>query len=104
MLKHHNLFLVGLMGSGKTDIGRYLAQKLNLSFYDTDDEIEKAAKMDIPTLFNKEGEQNFRHREKKIIEQLTQLHGIVLATGGGVVMEAINRDFLQKNGTVVYLQ
>ena len=88
-----NLFLVGLMGAGKTTIGRQLARRLKLTFIDSDHEIES----DI------EGETGFRKRERDVIDELTQQHGVVLATGGGAVLDKRNRNHLSERGIVVYL-
>lgn len=99
-----NIFLVGLMGAGKTTIGRQLAKALRWPFYDSDKAIEEKTGVDIPTIFEFEGEEGFREREQKMIQQLTQLQGIVLATGGGVVIREENRRLLKQHGFVVYLQ
>jgi shikimate kinase len=77
-----NIFLIGPMGAGKTTIGRQLAHNLACDFIDSDREIEERTGVDIPTIFEFEGEQGFREREAAVIDELTQLHGIVLATGG----------------------
>ncbi len=98
-----NIFLVGPMGSGKTAVGKQLAKLLHVPFYDSDAEIEKIAGVDIPYIFEKEGEDQFRKRECEVIENLTQLEGIVLATGGGAIMAETNRDNLRSRGKVVYL-
>ena len=92
------------MGAGKTTIGRQLALVLRLPFYDSDKAIEENTGVDIPTIFEYEGENGFRNREQSMIAQLTELEGIVLATGGGVVLREENRKALQNNGFVVYLQ
>lgn len=92
------------MGAGKTTIGRQLAKTLRWPFYDSDKAIEERTGVDISTIFEFEGEGGFRDREEKMILQLTQLRGIVLATGGGVVIREKNRNLLKKNGFVVYLQ
>ena len=99
-----NLFLIGPMGVGKTTIGRVLAELLNLEFYDSDREIEASTGADIPWIFDVEGEGGFRVREARMIEQLSQKQQIVLATGGGAVLAAENREFLQQRGVVVYLR
>lgn len=98
-----NVFLVGPMGAGKTTIGRLLAKEMNLEFVDSDLEIEARTGADIAWIFDVEGEQGFRAREKKVIEELTQRKKIVLATGGGVVLDPENRKFLHSRGVVVYL-
>ncbi|HZV99119.1 MAG TPA: shikimate kinase AroK [Methylophilaceae bacterium] len=99
-----NIFFVGLMGAGKTTIGRLLAKHLDKSFYDTDHEIEKRTGVNIPLIFEVEGEAGFRKRETQVIEELSQMQNIILATGGGAVLKAENRSNLKKNGTVIYLR
>lgn len=99
-----NIFLVGLMGAGKTTIGRALAKKLNKVFIDSDHEIEARTGVSIPLIFEIEGEESFRQRETEVIRDLSGRHGIVLATGGGAVMRAENREYLKNRGTVVYLR
>lgn len=96
--------MIGLMGAGKTTIGRQLAKSLMVPFYDSDKAIEESTGVDIPTIFEFEGEEGFRDREQKMIQKLTQLHGIVLATGGGAILREENRKLLKENGYVVYLQ
>jgi shikimate kinase len=98
-----SIFLVGPMGSGKTAVGRRLAQALGLAFIDSDDEIEARAGVDIPFIFEREGEAGFRDRERKAIDELTARPGIVLATGGGSAMDPGNRACLHDRGFVVYL-
>lgn len=104
MTRSENIYLVGLMGAGKTTIGRQLAKALKLPFYDSDKAIEERTGVDIPTIFEFEGEEGFRDREQKMIQQLTQMRGIVLATGGGAVLREENRRLLKENGFIVYLQ
>ncbi len=104
MTKSENIYLVGLMGAGKTTIGRQLAKNLGLPFYDSDKAIEESTGVDIPTIFEFEGENGFRDREQKMLQQLTQLNGIVLATGGGAILREENRQLLKENGFIVYLQ
>jgi shikimate kinase len=99
-----NIFFVGLMGAGKTTVGRYLAKNLGLDFYDTDQEIEKRTGVRVPTIFEMEGEAGFRKREVSMIDELTQLPNIVLATGGGAVLSADNRQHLASRGHVIYLR
>lgn len=91
------------MGSGKSTIGRQLARMLKLDFEDTDHEIQNRTGVDIPTIFDFEGEAGFRHREKQVIDELTQRDGLVLATGGGAVMDPDNRRNLSSRGLVIYL-
>lgn len=91
------------MGAGKTTVGRYLAELLNRQFIDSDHEIEARTGASIPWIFEKEGELGFRQREKAVISALTQLSNIVLATGGGAVTQAENRQHLHARGIVVYL-
>ncbi|MEH6472836.1 MAG: shikimate kinase AroK [Halopseudomonas sp.] len=98
-----NLFLIGPMGAGKSTIGRLLAQELQLTFVDSDKEIEERAGADIPWIFDVEGESGFRKREVNIIDELTLDSDIVLATGGGAILDSDNRRRLQSRGTVVYL-
>lgn len=98
-----NIFLVGPMGAGKTTVGRYLARILNKKFYDSDREIELRTGVTIPVIFDIEGELGFRQRERKIIAELTQLNNIILATGGGAVLDTANRRELASQGTVIYL-
>jgi len=99
-----NIFFVGLMGAGKTTVGRLLAKSLDMLFYDTDHEIERRTGVRIPVIFEVEGEAGFRRREAAMIEELSQLPGVVLATGGGAVLLQENRENLKKNGTVIYLR
>ncbi|HKU87466.1 MAG TPA: shikimate kinase [Casimicrobiaceae bacterium] len=98
-----NLFLVGLMGAGKTTLGRQLARRLDKRFVDADHELEARLGVSIPTIFEIEGEDGFRDREESIIDELTRMSGIVLATGGGAVLRSISRARLRENGTVLYL-
>ena len=92
------------MGSGKTAVGRQLARNLGLRFVDSDREIETRSGVSIDFIFDKEGEDGFRRREREMLAELTLLSGVVLATGGGTIMDADNRRCLASNGTVVYLQ
>jgi len=103
MLKTDNIFLVGPMGVGKSTIGKKLAKKLGKKFVDSDREIEKRTGAAIRLIFDLEGEQGFRERESKLIDELTRDNGIVLATGGGAVLAAANRDILNSRGVVVFL-
>jgi len=104
MLSKPNVFLIGPMGSGKTAVGRHLARLFHFTFYDSDADIEAKTGVDIAFIFEKEGEAGFRMREKESIERLTRLESIVLATGGGAVIEADNRRVLAERGIVVYLE
>ncbi|WP_432381183.1 bifunctional shikimate kinase/3-dehydroquinate synthase AroKB [Duganella sp. P38] len=99
-----NVFLVGLMGAGKTTIGRILARKLGLTFIDSDHEIEARTGASIPWIFEIEGEASFRRREADVIRELSAQQGLVLATGGGAILNADNRAFLKARGTVIYLR
>lgn len=103
MTRPLNLYLVGPMGAGKSTIGKYLAKELNIEFHDTDQVIEERSGADIGWIFDIEGEAGFRKRERQIIDELTQRVGIVLATGGGAILDPENRDRLAARGTVVYL-
>ena len=103
-LKRGNLFLVGPMGAGKTTVGRELARHLHLEFQDSDHEIERRTGVSIPLIFELEGEAGFRAREKAVLAELVQHEHVVLATGGGVVLDPANRAGLATHGTVVYLR
>jgi shikimate kinase len=103
MLPNRNIFLIGPMGSGKTAVGRHLARLFRLTFHDSDADIEAKTGVDIAFIFEKEGEAGFRIRERESIERLTRLQSIVLATGGGAVIEPENRRLLAERGVVVYL-
>jgi shikimate kinase len=98
-----SLFLTGPMGAGKSTIGRQLAKQLGLPFHDSDHEIESRTGVDIPLIFELEGEAGFRKREATVIDELTRLPNIVLATGGGAVLDPANRDHLKTRGRVIYL-
>jgi len=104
MQRAGNLYLVGMMGAGKTTVGRTLARRLKLRFVDSDHEIEARCGVKIPVIFEIEGEAGFRARETQVVAELTALDGIVLATGGGVVLLEENRSLLAARGTVVYLR
>jgi shikimate kinase len=99
----NNIFLVGPMGAGKSTIGRQVATLLGLDFDDTDHEIQRRTGVDIPTIFDFEGEEGFRKRESAVIDDLTQRGGLVLATGGGSILNPENRRNLSSRGFVVYL-
>jgi shikimate kinase len=98
-----NYYLVGLMGAGKTTVGKALARRLGLSFVDSDHEIEARTGVRISTIFELEGEAGFRQREEAVIAALVERPGIVLATGGGAVLSARTRAALRQWGTVIYL-
>ena len=98
-----NIFLVGLMGAGKTSVGKLLARRLGKAFSDCDQEIERSTGVRIPVIFEIEGEAGFRARERRIVAELAQRSGIVLATGGGAVLAPENRSALHEHGIVVYL-
>jgi shikimate kinase len=104
MLKSNNIFLVGPMGAGKTTIGTYLAKGLQMQFFDSDQVIEARSGVDIRWIFDVEGEEGFRRREITIVDELTLMRGIVLATGGGTVLSEENRRNLTARGVVVYLE
>jgi shikimate kinase len=98
-----NIFLVGLMGSGKTTVGRQLARRLGKTFYDTDLEIERRTGVRVALIFEIEGEPGFRARETQIVDALTALEDVVVATGGGAVLDSTNRARLASRGFVIYL-
>lgn len=102
-LRRGNLFLVGLMGAGKTTLGRQLARRLDKRFIDADHELEARLGVSIPTIFELEGEAGFRDREEAMIDELTRMTNIVLATGGGAVTRPASRARLRESGTVLYL-
>ena len=102
-MKHRSVFLIGLMAVGKSSVGRQLADELGYAFYDSDHEVEARAGAEIAWIFDVEGEDGFREREMQIIDELTPMDGIVLATGGGVVLREENRDVLSDRGYVAYL-
>ncbi len=103
MAKSDNIFLIGPMGAGKTTIGRQIAKNLGVDFADSDHEIEQRTGASIPLIFEIEGEEGFRRREREVIGDLTRRKGIVLATGGGAVLDTANRNHLAGRGTVIYL-
>lgn len=104
MTPARNIFLIGPMGSGKSAVGRRLATLLDQDFYDSDTEIERRTGVDIPYIFEREGEAGFRQRETETLDALTQLQGIVLATGGGAILAAENRRWLAERGCTIYLE
>ncbi len=99
-----NIILVGLMGAGKSTIGRNLAKHLHKDFFDSDRVIEERTGVDIATIFEIEGEQGFRDREEQVIKELCEMNNIILATGGGCVLREQNRKNMQKSGHVIYLR
>jgi len=103
MSQPQNLFLVGPMGAGKSAVGRQLAKLLKMQFVDSDDEIEDRTGVDIPFIFEKEGEAGFRAREAKVIDEVSARQGIVLATGGGAILDPESRSRLGARGFVIYL-
>ena len=104
MKKYKNIYLIGLMGSGKTTLGKILSKKLDKQFYDSDQVIEEKLGVNVPMIFEYEGEAGFREREKDILKELVSKQNIVLATGGGIILSESNRDLLAKNGIVIYLK
>lgn len=98
-----NVFLIGMMASGKTTVGRHVGKALALPFVDADQVIEQRAGADIGWIFDIEGEEGFRKREEAALDELTQREGVVLATGGGAVLREVNRQRLRARGAVVYL-
>ena len=104
MFGKSSIYLIGPMGSGKTAVGRALARSLGYPFHDSDAEVERRTGVDIPFIFEKEGEAGFRAREREAIEALTMVEPIVLATGGGAVLLPENRRHLAGRGCVVYLE
>lgn len=104
MAEKRNIFLIGPMGAGKSTIGRQLAQLLNMDFVDSDAEIEARAGADIDWIFDLEGEEGFRRRETRLLDELTQRQGTVISTGGGSILAKENRQYLSARGLVVYLK
>ena len=98
------LGLVGESGSGKTTLGKILSKKLDKTFFDSDQVIEEKLGVDVPMIFEYEGEAGFREREKEILKELVSKKNIILATGGGVILSKFNRDLLSENGIVIYLK
>lgn len=100
----NNIILIGLMGAGKTTVGKLLAKHLHKHFVDSDHEIERRTGVNIPLIFELEGEDGFRDREAAVVADLCKQRNIVLATGGGAVLREENRRRLREGGTVVYLR
>ncbi len=103
MTPHSRIFLIGPMGAGKTTVGRRLARLLKMRFVDCDQEIERRTGASISLIFDVEGEAGFRAREKRIVDELTQMEGVVLATGGGAILDPESRQALTSRGFVIYL-
>ncbi|QWD85398.1 shikimate kinase [Polynucleobacter asymbioticus] len=99
----NNIFLIGLMGAGKSTVGKLLAKKLGRRFLDADHVIEDRCGVKIPVIFEMEGEDGFRKREAQAIKDITAEPDVILATGGGAVLLPENRQFLSERGTVIYL-
>jgi shikimate kinase len=104
MKRYKNIYLIGLMGSGKTTLGKILSKKLEKIFIDSDQVIEEKLGVDVSMIFEYEGEEGFREREKDILQELVSKKNIVLATGGGIILSESNRDLLSENGIVIYLK
>ncbi|NLY13752.1 MAG: shikimate kinase AroK [Gammaproteobacteria bacterium] len=102
-MQTRNYILVGPMGAGKSTIGRLLAKELSLPFKDSDREIEERTGASIPLIFDVEGEAGFRDREQAVIAELCEQQGIVLATGGGAVLRAANRQAMSQSAVIIYL-
>ena len=100
----NNIFLIGLMGSGKTTIGKLLSKKLDKVFFDSDQVIEEELGVKVPLIFEYEGESGFRKRESKVLKYLVVKKNIILSTGGGVILSSKNRELLSSNGIVIYLK
>lgn len=103
MTSRTNIYLVGMMGAGKTTVGRQLARRLHRRFLDSDHEIEARTGVRIPVIFEIEGEAGFRKRESQVLSELSRDPDLILATGGGAVLAAENRDCLRETGVVIYL-
>ena len=104
MKKYKNIYLIGLMGSGKTTLGRILSKKLDKAFFDSDQVLEEKLGVNVPMIFEYEGEAGFREREKDVLKELVSKKDIVLATGGGIILSESNRNLLSKDGIVIYLK
>ena len=103
-MNSNNIFLIGLMGSGKTTIGKLLSKKLDKLFFDSDQVIEERLGVKVPLIFEYEGESGFRERESNVLKDLVAKKNIILATGGGVILSSKNRELLSSNGVVIYLK
>jgi shikimate kinase len=104
MAANPNIYLVGPMGAGKTTVGRRIAEIKGMAFVDSDHEVEKRTGVDISFIFDMEGEEGFRKREREMIAELSESPNTVMATGGGAVLDATTRDLLSARGVVVYLE
>ncbi|GAB4171539.1 MAG: shikimate kinase AroK [Wenzhouxiangellaceae bacterium] len=100
----HNVFLIGPMGSGKTSLGRRVAPRLGLQFVDLDEELERRLGVEVSVVFEIEGEAGFRQREHDLLAEIATRDHLLVATGGGVVLDPANREILKRNGTVVWLK
>lgn len=98
-----NIFIVGAMGSGKSSIGKLLAESCQMQFLDTDYEIEQNSKYDITTIFEKFGEEEFRNKETGLLENLSRVENHIIATGGGIILKQENIDIMKKIGLIVFL-
>lgn len=103
MTEHTNIYLVGLMGVGKSTVGKKLASRLGISFIDCDQELERRNGVTVTTIFDIEGEAGFRKRETRLLEELAGQNIGIIATGGGVVTQEVNRTLLKQKGRVIYL-
>jgi shikimate kinase len=103
-MNDRNIFLVGMMGAGKTTVGKALARRLGREFIDCDREIVERTGVPIATIFEIEGEEGFRRRETQVLAELATRRGTVVATGGGAVLAEVNRRTMRASGTVVYLR
>jgi shikimate kinase len=101
---HSNIFLVGMMGAGKTTVGRALAARTKRAFVDTDRVLVERTGVPVATVFEIEGEEGFRRRETSVLEEVCEEDGRVVATGGGIVLAEVNRRLMREHGTVVYLR
>ena len=103
-MNSNNIFLIGLMGSGKTTIGKLLSKRLDKLFFDSDQVIEERLGVKVPLIFEYEGEKGFRERESNVLKDLVAKKNIILATGGGVILSSKNRELLSSKGVVIYLK